>query len=125
MLVRVRSAMTETHGLFMHGHQVNIIRIRQQLQNFQDYQQKLAAFVGEDAATQLVNQALVLITLGGNDFVNNYYLVPFSIRSRQFAIQDYVPYLVFEYKKILSVSSSALNFRIVLPQTAMKLQIMY
>ncbi|WVZ86340.1 hypothetical protein U9M48_033138 [Paspalum notatum var. saurae] len=83
--------------------QVNIIRIGQQLQNFQDYQQKLAAFVGEDAATQVVNNALVLITLGGNDFVNNYYLVPFSVRSRQFAIQDYVPFLISEYKKILTV----------------------
>ncbi|TVU29036.1 hypothetical protein EJB05_20578, partial [Eragrostis curvula] len=47
------------------------------------YQQKLSALIGEDQATQLVNQALVLITLGGNDFVNNYYLVPMSVRSRQ------------------------------------------
>ena len=83
--------------------QVNIIRIGQQLQNFQDYQQRLAEFVGEDAARQVVNNALVLITLGGNDFVNNYYLVPFSVRSRQFAIQDYVPYLISEYRKILTV----------------------
>ncbi|CAD6263128.1 unnamed protein product [Miscanthus lutarioriparius] len=81
---------------------VNIIRIGQQLQNFQDYQQRLAKFVGEDAARQVVNNALVLITLGGNDFVNNYYLVPFSVRSRQFAIQDYVPYLISEYRKILT-----------------------
>ncbi|KAF8702971.1 hypothetical protein HU200_032475 [Digitaria exilis] len=71
---------------------VNIIRIGQQLQNFQEYQQKLVAFVGEDVAAQVVNNALVLITLGGNDFVNNYY----------FAIQDYVPYLISEYKKILT-----------------------
>nr|CCI55370.1 PH01B035L11.15 [Phyllostachys edulis] len=81
---------------------VNIIRIGQQLQNFQDYQQKLAAFIGDDAARGLVKQALVLITLGGNDFVNNYYLVPYSVRSQQFAIQDYVPYLISEYKKILT-----------------------
>lgn len=50
-----------------------------------------------------MNEGLVLITLGGNDFVNNYYLVPFSLRSRQFALPDYVRYLVSEYKKILSV----------------------
>ncbi|KQJ83478.1 GDSL esterase/lipase LTL1 [Brachypodium distachyon] len=81
---------------------VNIIRIAQQLQNFQAYQQKLAAYVGEDAARQRVSQALVLITLGGNDFVNNYYLVPFSARSQQFEIHDYVPYIISEYKKILA-----------------------
>ena len=36
----------------------------------------------------LLFKALVLITLGGNDFVNNYYLVPNYARSRQFAIPN-------------------------------------
>ena len=87
---------------------MNIIRIGQQLENFQEYQQKLAAFVGEDAAAQVVNNALVLITLGGNDFVNNYYLVPMSVRSRQYALPDYVRFLVAEYRKILSVNPRVL-----------------
>jgi hypothetical protein len=91
--------------------QVNIIGIGQQLHNFQDYQQRLAAFVGDDAARQVVSNALVLITLGGNDFVNNYYLVPFSFRSRQFAIQDYVPYLISEYRKILTVNCFSSPFK--------------
>nr|XP_045086805.1 GDSL esterase/lipase LTL1 isoform X2 [Aegilops tauschii subsp. strangulata] len=81
---------------------VNIIRIAQQLQNFQDYQQRLAAYVGEDAARERVSQSLVLITLGGNDFVNNYYLVPFSARSQQFEIHDYVHFIISEYKKVLA-----------------------
>ncbi|KAJ1279990.1 hypothetical protein BS78_04G198000 [Paspalum vaginatum] len=81
---------------------VNIIRIGDQLQYFREYQQKLRALVGEPQATQLVNQALVLITLGGNDFVNNYYLVPMSVRSRQYALPDYVRFIVSEYRKILS-----------------------
>jgi hypothetical protein len=45
----------------------------------------------------------VLITLGGNDFVNNYYLVPMSVRSRQYALPDYVRFIISEYRKILSV----------------------
>nr|XP_045090958.1 GDSL esterase/lipase LTL1 isoform X2 [Aegilops tauschii subsp. strangulata] len=81
---------------------VNIIRIAQQLQNFQDYQQRLAAYVGEDAARERVSQSLVLITLGGNDFVNNYYLVPFSARSQQFEIHDHVHFIISEYKKVLA-----------------------
>uniref|UniRef100_J3LIC4 Uncharacterized protein n=1 Tax=Oryza brachyantha TaxID=4533 RepID=J3LIC4_ORYBR len=81
---------------------VNIIRIGDQLQYFREYQRKLRALVGEEQAKRLVNGALVLITLGGNDFVNNYYLVPMSVRSRQFAIQDYVPFIISEYKKILA-----------------------
>ncbi|KAL5711717.1 GDSL esterase/lipase ltl1 [Ranunculus cassubicifolius] len=80
---------------------VNIIRISRQLQYFQQYQQRVSGLIGIEQTRSLVNQALVLITLGGNDFVNNYYLVPFSARSRQFALPDYVQYIISEYRKIL------------------------
>ncbi|ONK57304.1 uncharacterized protein A4U43_C10F18690 [Asparagus officinalis] len=81
---------------------LNIIRISKQLEYFEQYQQRLSSLIGADEATRLVNDALVLITLGGNDFVNNYYLVPYSARSREFSLPDYVQYLISEYKKILA-----------------------
>ncbi|CAM8897439.1 unnamed protein product [Rhodiola kirilowii] len=80
---------------------VNIIHIMQQIAYFEQYQQRVASLIGEPQTKQLVNQALFLITLGGNDFVNNYFLVPFSARSRQYALEDYVPYIISEYRKIL------------------------
>ncbi|XP_027088212.1 GDSL esterase/lipase At5g33370-like [Coffea arabica] len=80
---------------------LNIIRITKQLEYYQQFQTRVGSLIGEQQTTQLVNQGLVLITLGGNDFVNNYYLVPFSARSRQFALPDYVRYLISEYRKIL------------------------
>jgi len=83
--------------------QLQIIHIGKQLDLFNQYQQKLSAQIGAEGAKQLVNKALVLIMLGGNDFVNNYYLVPFSARSRQFSLPNYVTYLISEYKKILKV----------------------
>lgn len=83
--------------------QINIIRMPQQLAYFRQYQSRVSGLIGEANTQRLVNQALVLMTLGGNDFVNNYYLVPNSARSRQFSIQDYVPYLIREYRKILMV----------------------
>lgn len=83
--------------------QLNIIRIGRQLDYFQQYQQRVSKLIGEAETQSLVNDALVLITLGGNDFVNNYYLVPFSARSRQFALPDYVRYLISEYRKVLTV----------------------
>lgn len=83
--------------------QVNIIRMFRQLDYFQQYQQRVSALIGPDRTKQLVNGALVLITVGGNDFVNNYYLVPFSARSRQYNLQDYVKFLIVEYRKILLV----------------------
>ncbi|CAL5194949.1 unnamed protein product [Lathyrus oleraceus] len=80
---------------------VNIIRIFRQLQYFQEYQQRVSGLIGPARTQRLVNGALVLITLGGNDFVNNYYLVPYSARSRQYSLPDYVRYIISEYKKIL------------------------
>ncbi|XP_019448449.1 PREDICTED: GDSL esterase/lipase At5g33370-like [Lupinus angustifolius] len=80
---------------------INIIRITNQLLYFKEYQQRVSALIGEKQTQDLVNQALVLITLGGNDFVNNYYLVPFSARSREFNLPNYVIFLISEYRKIL------------------------
>ncbi|KAG8060719.1 hypothetical protein GUJ93_ZPchr0002g23341 [Zizania palustris] len=80
----------------------NIIHIIKQLRYFEQYQHRLSAVVGEEQARQLVNGALVLITLGGNDFVNNYYLVPYSARSREFSLPDYIRYILSEYKKVLA-----------------------
>ncbi|KAH0455485.1 hypothetical protein IEQ34_015517 [Dendrobium chrysotoxum] len=81
---------------------LNIIRINQQIGYFQQYQERVSSLIGPDETQRLVNQALVLITLGGNDFVNNYYLVPFSARSREFSLPDYVQYIVSEYRKLLA-----------------------
>ncbi|KAL3630972.1 hypothetical protein CASFOL_023956 [Castilleja foliolosa] len=80
---------------------LNIIRIWKQFEYFQQYQSRVIDLIGAEQTQALVNQALVLMTLGGNDFVNNYYLVPFSARSRQFSLPDYVKYLIFEYRKVL------------------------
>ncbi|GMP21847.1 hypothetical protein CsSME_00000107 [Camellia sinensis var. sinensis] len=86
--------------------QLNIIRIYKQLEYFQQYQTRVSRLIGPAETQTLVNQGLVLITLGGNDFVNNYYLVPFSARSRQFSLPDYVRYLISEYRKVLVVITS-------------------
>ncbi|XP_027933387.1 GDSL esterase/lipase At5g18430-like [Vigna unguiculata] len=80
---------------------LNIIRMYRQLDYFEEYQQRVSILIGVGRAKKLVNQALVLITVGGNDFVNNYYLVPYSARSREFSLQDYVKYLIVEYRKLL------------------------
>ncbi|KAL0302972.1 UNVERIFIED_CONTAM: GDSL esterase/lipase [Sesamum radiatum] len=80
---------------------VNIIRIYEQLNFFEQYQQRVSALIGEEQTKKLVKESLVLMTLGGNDFVNNYYLVPYSARSRQYPLPKYVPYVVSEYKKVL------------------------
>lgn len=83
--------------------QVNIIRMFRQFEYFQEYQNRVTALIGPQRTKQLVNGALILITVGGNDFVNNYFLVPYSARSRQFSLPDYVKYVISEYRKLLTV----------------------
>ncbi|KAK1582050.1 hypothetical protein Q3G72_011403 [Acer saccharum] len=80
---------------------LNIIRMFRQLDYFEEYQRRVSGLIGAQKTGELVNKSLVLITVGGNDFVNNYYLVPFSARSRQFSLPDYVKYLISEYRKLL------------------------
>ncbi|KAI3724234.1 hypothetical protein L2E82_36005 [Cichorium intybus] len=81
---------------------LNIIRMWKQLEYFQQYQVRLTDLVGPDRAHEIFSNGISLISLGGNDFVNNYYLIPFSARSRQYSLPDYVRYVVSEYRSILS-----------------------
>jgi len=83
--------------------QVGILRMFEQYALFEQYQQRLSALVGAAQAQRIVNGALFLMTLGGNDFVNNYFLTPVSARSRQFTVPQYCRYLISEYRKILMV----------------------
>ncbi|RZB46534.1 GDSL esterase/lipase isoform D [Glycine soja] len=80
---------------------VNVIRMYRQLHYFKEYQNRVRALIGASQAKSLVNKALVLITVGGNDFVNNYFLVPNSARSQQYPLPAYVKYLISEYQKLL------------------------
>jgi len=89
---------------FMQLLQVNVIRMYRQLQYFKEYQNRVRDLIGASQTKSLVNKALVLITVGGNDFVNNYFLVPNSARSQQYPLPAYVKYLISEYQKLLKVT---------------------
>ncbi|MED6125827.1 hypothetical protein PIB30_072288, partial [Stylosanthes scabra] len=81
-----------------------ILRIFQQFALFQQYQERLSIEVGaEEAQRIIVNGSLVLITIGSNDFVNNYFYPPniASARSLQFTIPNFCSYVICEYRKIL------------------------
>lgn len=83
--------------------QLDIIKMYRQIANFEQYQERVSSLIGPQQAKKLVNDGIVLITLGGNDFINNYYLTPYTVRSLQYSLPDYVQYVISEYKKILRV----------------------
>ncbi|GMH20433.1 hypothetical protein Nepgr_022274 [Nepenthes gracilis] len=79
---------------------LNTIRIYRQFELFEQYQTRLAGLIGDDEARRRVNEGLYLIVLGGNDFVNNYFL-PYSARPRQLSLSDFANLVISEYRKIL------------------------
>lgn len=91
-------------SLYLRCLQANILRMPRQLEYFREYKERVSSLVGEEEMDRLVKGALVLIVLGGNDFVNNYYLVPYSLRSLRYSLPDYVRLVISEYKKILMVT---------------------
>lgn len=88
---------------------MNILRIGRQFELFQEYQERVSEIIGSDKTQQLVNGALVLMTLGGNDFVNNYFLA-FSVRGRQSSLSQFSQLLISEYKNILMVYTHIIYF---------------
>ncbi|KAH9326024.1 hypothetical protein KI387_006202, partial [Taxus chinensis] len=79
----------------------NIIRIPRQYQYFVEYKNRVARIVGRNQTDRLVAEALVSITLGGNDYVNNYYLTPVSARALQYSLTGYTQFIISEYEKYL------------------------
>eukprot|EP00253_Pinus_taeda_P018766 PITA_18766 len=88
--------LNDTGAIFM-----AVIGIQQQFEYFREYQRRIAAIIGVPATRNLVSEALVSVTLGGNDYVNNYFL-PMSARAQQLNLTDYTQLLVSEFKKQLT-----------------------
>ncbi|KAL9257811.1 GDSL esterase/lipase-like protein, partial [Drosera capensis] len=79
---------------------LNTMKIYRQFELFEQYQEQLASLMGDESSQQRVNQALYLIVLGGNDFVNNYFL-PYSARPAQLDLPNFANLVISEYQKIL------------------------
>lgn len=62
-----------------------------ELEYYKEYQSKLRAFVGDAKAAQIISEALYLLSLGTNDFLEDYYILP--NRRNQFTVDMYEDYL--------------------------------
>ncbi|CAI0393886.1 unnamed protein product [Linum tenue] len=83
------------------GFQVTVLKMYEQLGMFLEYKHRLAALMGPAKAQEVVSNAVILITCGGNDFVNNYFLTPVAPRREQYTLPDFCGYVMSEYKKHL------------------------
>ncbi|OVA01107.1 Lipase [Macleaya cordata] len=77
----------------------SVISLWEQLEYFKDYQKKLTSFQGMEKATEILHKALYIVTIGTNDFLTNYFLVP--ARSLQFSVNEYEAFLIGIAKKFV------------------------
>ncbi|KAF2292345.1 hypothetical protein GH714_020403 [Hevea brasiliensis] len=62
-----------------------------ELEYYKDYQNKLRAHVGNNKAKEILSESLYLMSLGTNDFLENYYVFP---TRAQFNVEQYQDFLV-------------------------------
>ncbi|CAK7346650.1 unnamed protein product [Dovyalis caffra] len=69
-----------------------VIPLWQELEHYKDYQKILKAYIGAVKAKEIITEALYIMSLGTNDFLENYYAIP--ARRSQFTIQQYQDFLI-------------------------------
>ncbi|CAH1444355.1 unnamed protein product [Lactuca virosa] len=70
---------------------LSVIPLWKELEYFKEYQTNLKAHLGDAKASKVLSEALYLISLGTNDFLENYFALP--IRSRVYSIEEYEKFL--------------------------------
>ncbi|XP_027330935.1 GDSL esterase/lipase At2g04570-like [Abrus precatorius] len=70
---------------------LSVIPLWRQLEYYKGYQKKLSAYLGESKANETIAEALHMMSLGTNDFLENYYTMPG--RASQYTPQQYQTFL--------------------------------
>ncbi|KAK7823105.1 gdsl esterase/lipase, partial [Quercus suber] len=72
---------------------LSVIPLWKELVYYEDYQKRLRAYLGETKANQVISDALYMISMGTNDFLENYYTFPAGRQSR-FTVTQYEDFLI-------------------------------
>lgn len=70
----------------------NVIPFWKELEYYKEYQAKLRGYLGVAKANKVFSEALYLMSLGTNDFLENYFVFP--TRRLQFSVSQYEDFLV-------------------------------
>ncbi|GJX90793.1 GDSL esterase/lipase-like protein [Tanacetum coccineum] len=69
-----------------------VIPLWKELEYYKEYQNKMRTYLGAEKASKVLMEALYLISLGTNDFLENYYAFP--LRSATHSIEQYENFLI-------------------------------
>ncbi|XP_044460794.1 GDSL esterase/lipase At5g45950-like [Mangifera indica] len=70
----------------------SVLSVPKQLEYFKHYKIHLRQLVGEKKTEEIRRNAIFVLSMGTNDFLQNYYLEP--IRSKQYTLEEYQNFLV-------------------------------
>ncbi|KAK9150314.1 hypothetical protein Syun_008623 [Stephania yunnanensis] len=70
----------------------NVLPVAKQIEYLMHYKLQLRELVGKLRAEEIVGNALFVLSMGTNDFIQNYYSK--QIRSKQFSVEEYQDYLI-------------------------------
>ncbi|KAI3896126.1 hypothetical protein MKX03_020096 [Papaver bracteatum] len=76
-----------------------VIPLSEQLEYFKEYQKRLTSFLGKDRAVKAARGSLYFISIGTNDFIENYFTLPG--RSSHFTVDEYENFLLGIARKFL------------------------
>ncbi|KAJ1389014.1 SGNH hydrolase superfamily [Sesbania bispinosa] len=71
---------------------LNVIPLWKEVEYYKEYQAKLRDHLGVEKANEIIGEALYLISLGTNDFLENYYVFP--TRRLHFTVTQYQDFLL-------------------------------
>ncbi|KAK8505937.1 hypothetical protein V6N13_002593 [Hibiscus sabdariffa] len=71
---------------------LNVIPLWKELEYYKEYRRQLRAYVGKKKGNKILREALYLMSLGTNDFLENYYTFP--TRRSQFSVRQYQDFLL-------------------------------
>lgn len=69
-----------------------MIPLWKEIEFYKEYQSKLRTHVGEEKANEIISESLYLISLGTNDFLENYYIFP--TRQFHYTVKQYEDFLL-------------------------------
>ncbi|KAF9604580.1 hypothetical protein IFM89_008024 [Coptis chinensis] len=72
---------------------LNVMPLWRELKYYRDYQKRLKEYLGDGKANETVREALYFVSLGTNDFLENYFR-PTSIRASQFTVEQFQDYII-------------------------------
>ncbi|GAV87036.1 Lipase_GDSL domain-containing protein [Cephalotus follicularis] len=81
-----------------------VMPVSKQLDYFRHYKMRVIKLVGAKKAAEIIRDAIVVLSMGTNDFIQNYFLEP--IRPKQFTLEEYMNYLISRMSNNIMVMHS-------------------